>query len=40
MDRMLKQGEHRKIYADFIEEIFNLGGVETHDTIFKIFGIH
>ena len=35
----LKGGGHGKYYADFNGQIFSLDGVETHDTIFKIFGI-
>ena len=35
----LKGGGHGKIYSEFIMQIFSLGGIKTHDTIFKIFGI-
>ena len=34
-----KGGGYGKIYTDFIRWIFCLDGVETHDTIFIIFGV-
>ena len=35
----LNGGGHGKCFSEFIVEIFTLGGIKTHDTIFKIFGI-
>ena len=33
--KTLKGGGHGKIYSEFIVQIFSLGGIKTHDTIFK-----
>ena len=38
-DNIIKGRGHRKIYSEFIVQVFSLGGMKTHDIIFKIFGI-